>query len=63
MLSLADRPIIFLDLEMTGLNPLKDKIIEIGFLVTDERLNIVFETDPIIVNVEEETLQGMDEWN
>ncbi len=55
--------LIWIDLEMTGLNPLQDKIIEIAVVVTDQALEIVAEGPVIAVSQSKEILQGMDEWN
>jgi len=55
--------LIWIDLEMTGLEPEQDVIIEIATLVTDEQLNILAEGPVIAVHQPENALQGMDEWN
>ena len=55
--------LIWIDLEMTGLEPERDVIIEIATLVTDEQLNILAEGPVIAVHQPENILQGMDEWN
>lgn len=55
--------LIWIDLEMTGLNPETDRIIEMACVVTDSGLNIVAEGPVIVVNQPEELLDGMDEWN
>lgn len=55
--------LIWIDLEMTGLEPERDVIIEIATLVTDEQLNILAEGPVLAVHQPENTLQGMDEWN
>lgn len=55
--------LIWIDLEMTGLEPERDVIIEIATLVTDEQLNILAEGPVIAVHQAENVLQGMDEWN
>ena len=55
--------LIWIDLEMTGLEPERDVIIEIATLVTDEQLNILVEGPVIAVHQPENVLQGMDEWN
>ena len=52
-----------MDMEMTGLDPDRDRILEIAVLVTDPRLNIVAEGPNLAVFQPEEVLQGMDEWN
>lgn len=55
--------LIWIDLEMTGLNPDTDRIIEIATIVTDNQLNIVAEGPVLAVRQSEEVLAGMDEWN
>ena len=55
--------LIWIDLEMTGLEPERDVIIEIATLVTDEQLNILAEGPVLAVHQPENILQGMDEWN
>ncbi|MCE3045571.1 oligoribonuclease [Legionella sp. 16cNR16C] len=55
--------LIWIDLEMTGLNPEVDRIIEIATVVTDSRLNILGEGPVFAVSQSEELLLGMDEWN
>ncbi|MFR0690995.1 oligoribonuclease [Enterobacterales bacterium AE_CKDN230030158-1A_HGKHYDSX7] len=55
--------LIWIDLEMTGLDPDKDVIIEMATIVTDSELNILEEGPVIAVHQSEELLAGMDEWN
>ncbi|MHB9799415.1 oligoribonuclease [Pseudomonas sp. MT3] len=55
--------LIWIDLEMTGLDPDKDVIIEMATIVTDSDLNILEEGPVIAVHQSEELLAGMDEWN
>ncbi len=55
--------LIWIDLEMTGLEPERDVIIEIATLVTDEQLNILAEGPVLAVHQAESVLAGMDEWN
>ncbi|MDF3934202.1 oligoribonuclease [Pseudomonas citronellolis] len=55
--------LIWIDLEMTGLDPDRDVIIEMATIVTDSDLNILEEGPVIAVHQSEETLAGMDEWN
>lgn len=55
--------LIWLDLEMTGLEPDTDRIIEIAMVITDERLNTVAEAPVIAVHQSDAVLDGMDEWN
>jgi oligoribonuclease len=55
--------LIWVDLEMTGLNPDKDQIIEIATVVTDRHLNIIAEGPVLAIHQEDSILQGMDDWN
>lgn len=55
--------LIWLDLEMTGLIPESDRIIEIATLITDADLNILAEGPVLAVKQSDEMLDGMDEWN
>ena len=55
--------LIWIDLEMTGLDPEKDVILEIATVVTDEMLGLVAEGKDIAINNPEKVLLGMDEWN
>ncbi|OGT48037.1 MAG: oligoribonuclease [Gammaproteobacteria bacterium RIFCSPHIGHO2_12_FULL_41_20] len=55
--------LIWLDLEMTGLNPEKDRIIEIATIVTDTYLNVIAEGPAIVIHQANELLNSMDDWN
>jgi len=55
--------LIWIDLEMTGLDTFNDQIIEIATIVTDKDLNILEEGPIVAIHVEDEVLDGMDEWN
>lgn len=55
--------LIWIDLEMTGLLPEKDRIIEIATIVTDAHLNILAEGPVFAIHQTETCLAGMDEWN
>lgn len=55
--------LIWIDLEMTGLIPETDVIIEIATVVTDANLNIIDEGPSLAISQNSELLDGMDEWN
>jgi len=55
--------LIWIDLEMTGLDPAADRIIEIATLVTDKELNLVAEGPELAIHQPESVLARMDEWN
>ena len=54
---------VWIDLEMTGLDIEKESIIEIATVITDSELNIIAHGPNLAVSVSEELLAGMDEWN
>ena len=55
--------LIWIDLEMTGLDPQRDQIIEIATLVTDTHLQILAEGPVLAIHQPEHVLAAMDEWN
>ncbi|MDC1208453.1 oligoribonuclease [Litorivicinus sp.] len=55
--------LIWIDLEMTGLSPETDHIIEIATVVTDRHLNVLAEGPSMAVHQPKALLEGMDEWN
>lgn len=55
--------LIWIDLEMTGLSPEQDRIIEIATIVTDAQLNPLAEGPVLAVHQSDDLLDGMDEWN
>jgi oligoribonuclease len=55
--------LIWIDLEMTGLDPRHDHIIEIAAVVTDPNLNVIAEGPVFAIHQSDELLNGMDEWN
>ncbi len=52
-----------MDLEMTGLDPEHDRILEVATIITDSSLNIVAEGPVVVVRQPDALLNGMDEWN
>lgn len=55
--------LIWMDLEMTGLDPERDVIIEMATIVTDSNLNVLAEGPVFAIATPEEKLAAMDEWN
>ena len=55
--------LIWVDLEMTGLDPEIDTVIEIATIVTDPQLNTLAEGPVIAIYVDDEKLEAMDDWN
>ncbi len=55
--------IVWLDMEMTGLEPDKDHIIEVAMIVTDSHLNVLAISDAIAVHQSDAILDAMDSWN
>ncbi|GAB2198617.1 oligoribonuclease [Sessilibacter sp. MAH4] len=62
-MTMNDNNLIWIDLEMTGLDPDNDVIIEIATIVTDAHLNILAEGPVFAVSQDKTILDGMDEWN
>ncbi len=59
----SDSHLIWIDLEMTGLDTNRDHIIEIATVVTDRDLNILAEGPVLAIHRPDAVLAGMDEWN
>jgi oligoribonuclease len=55
--------LVWIDLEMTGLNSDSDHIIEIATVITDSQLNIVAQGPVLAVHQSDSVLAGMDDWN
>lgn len=55
--------LIWIDLEMTGLDPNRDRIIEIATIITDSDLNILAEGPVLAISQPESQLALMDDWN
>jgi len=55
--------LIWIDLEMTGLEPVSDSILEIATIITDKDLNVLAEGPSIAIKHSLEQLQAMDDWN
>lgn len=55
--------LVWLDMEMTGLNPDSDRIIEVALVITDAQLNTVVEAPVLVIHQPDAALDAMDEWN
>ena len=55
--------LVWMDLEMTGLDPEQETIIEIATIITDSRLNIIAEGPNLAIHQDDDILEAMDEWN
>lgn len=55
--------LIWIDLEMSGLAPDADRILEMAFIVTDSELNLVAEGPVLVLHQPDEVLAAMDSWN
>jgi len=62
-LAASEQNLIWIDLEMTGLYPATDRIIEIAVVVTDPQLNVRVEGPVFAVHQSDAVLDGMDAWN
>ena len=55
--------LVWLDMEMTGLDPERERIIELAMIVTDSQLETVAESPVWVIHQPEDVLAAMDEWN
>jgi len=58
-----EQRLVWIDLEMTGLDIEKESIIEIATIITDGELNIIAHGPNVAITVDESLIEGMDEWN
>jgi len=55
--------LIWLDMEMSGLDPEKERILELAMVITDGNLEIIAESPVLVIHQEQKLLDGMDSWN
>ncbi|HET7766132.1 MAG TPA: oligoribonuclease [Burkholderiales bacterium] len=55
--------LVWLDMEMTGLDPDRDRVIEIAIVVTDSQLNALSQAPVLVVHQADAVLEAMDDWN
>ena len=55
--------LLWVDMEMSGLNPDTDRVLEVAIVVTDSQLNTVAEAPVLVVHQSDAVLDGMDSWN
>jgi oligoribonuclease len=55
--------LIWIDMEMSGLDPDKDRVLEVAIVITDQDLNALAEAPVLVVHQSDEVLGAMDEWN
>lgn len=62
-MTVSENNLVWIDLEMTGLIPEEDRIIEIATVITDSELNLLGEGPVMAISQPESVLAAMDEWN
>lgn len=62
-MALVNAPLVWVDMEMSGLVPERDRILEVAIVVTDGELNVVAEAPVWVVHQPDEVLDAMDSWN
>lgn len=61
--SYSEDNLIWIDMEMTGLQPEVNRVIEVAAIITDKNLNILHEGPVVAIHQTQEVLDGMDDWN
>ena len=61
--SYADDNLIWIDMEMTGLQPEVNRVLEVAAIITDKNLNILHEGPVVAIHQPKAVLDGMDAWN
>jgi oligoribonuclease len=59
----SDTNLVWVDMEMSGLNPDSDRVLEVALVVTDAELNVLAEGPVLVIGQAEAVLAGMDSWN
>ena len=62
-MTISKHNLVWMDLEMTGLDPEKETIIEIATIITDSEMNILDEGPSLVIHQPDSKLDAMDEWN
>lgn len=62
-LNALETHLVWLDMEMTGLEPEKERILEVAFVVTDLHLNVIAQGPVYVIHQPDAILEGMDNWN
>jgi oligoribonuclease len=63
MMANSNDNLIWLDMEMSGLSPENDRILELAVVVTDAELNVIAESPVLVLHQTDAVLDGMDAWN
>jgi oligoribonuclease len=61
--SVDENRLLWVDMEMSGLSPETDHVLELAMVVTDTELNVVAEGPVIVIHQDDAVLERMDEWN
>ena len=59
----SENNLVWVDMEMSGLNPDSDRVLEIAIVITDSELEVVAEGPVLVVHQSDAVLGGMDNWN
>ncbi|MGO3125702.1 MAG: oligoribonuclease, partial [Advenella sp.] len=62
-MAVNDLRLVWLDMEMSGLDPEKERILEVAVVVTEPDLTLVAEGPVLVIHQSDEILAGMDKWN
>ncbi len=62
-MALDNTPLVWIDMEMSGLVPDRDRILEVAMIVTDAELNVLSEAPVFVLHQNDEVLDAMDSWN